>query len=216
MTLNYVPAYASKAEEKGVITERNKYETPGFGFNVGVKVGATLTRFMTIETGIDYSQLSYIFKSDPITFSGHWTNPSYVAPGSFTSVTQIDRYNYLNIPVAFNFFVGKGKIRAVISTGAAFNVLIKKTITTNYYNGKTRTHTFTGKDSFPFNQYNLSPFLGVGIDYNITNLIVLRIMPIAQMQALKNINTPITEHLFSGGISMSLLFNLPKATPKGF
>lgn len=45
----------TRAELKGlIVNQRNKHEHPDFGFAFGGRFGVNATRFLSIETGIDY------------------------------------------------------------------------------------------------------------------------------------------------------------------
>ncbi|MDB5282211.1 MAG: hypothetical protein JWO06_1286, partial [Bacteroidota bacterium] len=113
-------------------------------------------------------------------------------------------YHYMNVPISLNFTLGKKKVRGIISVGASLNFLLKKKISYNYSYSDGRSISGTTVDRYDFNKFNVSPFLGIGADFYLTKALVLRLMPIAQMQALKNINTPITEYLWYAGLNVSL------------
>jgi hypothetical protein len=203
---NYVPYDVTAAEERRIVDIRNEHEHPQFGFQIGGRLGVNITRYFSLETGVEYNLHRYLYKSDFLT-SGSTYNPSLIDT-SITNciVKQTDNYHYLNIPVAANFMLGKRKIKAVISAGVNFNFLLKKTQTFRYFVNDELYRSNTTADNYTFSSFNLSPFLGVGIDYHINRFMFLRIMPVAQMQALKNIDTPITEHLWSAGLNTSLFF----------
>lgn len=200
------------AIQKRIIDRRNKLEKPGFNFDLGAKAGVRLTRFLSLETGLNYSRRTYVQKITDLNFYTDF-NPSLqdtVDNGYYVKLTDV--YHYIDIPLGMNFYLGKTKWHGIINTGINFNVLLAKQITTN--SNIPSASKGTRPDRYPFNTFNLSPFLGVGFEYEINSLMSLRVMPVAQMQALKNIDTPITEHLWSAGINTCLLFGFKKVDLK--
>lgn len=204
-----------------IITSRNDREKSGYAANGGVRVGVNVTKFFAVETGVTYSYNSYSSKSNNLNFGSQWNGNGYDATLSDSvylpsSVKFIYAYHQFSIPLAFNFTLGKGKVRALISAGANFDVLVKAT-TTSYWNNRPERKGLTNNITSKFQTFNISPFLGIGIDYQITSLMSLRVMPIFQIQALPNIaGTPITERLYSGGINVALNFGFIDAKPNKF
>jgi len=196
--------------QRQILNRRNAGEVAQFGFNAGIKAGFRVTRFFAVETGIEYSMMRYFDKSDSTYVQGSWNGSSYDTVAVYRIHNRYT-YHYLNIPVALNFEIGKKKVRGVISTGVILNVfLTHKATSFTYKNDEPpvkRTETDLGSFTEHFVKLNISPFLAAGIDYYINDFLVLRVMPVAQIQAMKNIHSPITEHLWSAGVNCSLLYN---------
>lgn len=198
----------SKADLKNLIMDpRNKREHPDFGFAFGGRFGVNVTRFFSVETGVDYYLHRYTYKSERLTFASDFNS-------NFEDTNTVDRrfrytenYHYLHFPVALNFTIGKKKARAAISAGAHLQWLVGKTLTSRYIENGEVIRKKTGSDIlYAGNKFNLFPFFAAGAHYQINELMFLRLMATAQMQALKNSDTPIVEHLWSAGISASLYF----------
>lgn len=202
---NFVPAGDNSSQVQDLITSRNKYEYPGVGVGGGLKVGIRLTHWLAIESGALFNYQWYRYSNNsPAMFPG-WTPSSSLPTDSFLS-RDLERYLYFNIPLALNFTAGKHRVKGIFSLGTTFDFLIRHTMHYTYtYNNGTQSSGVVRDTYNDFSSFNLSPFLGIGMDCYITHALVLRIMPIAQMQAFKNINTPITEYLYYGGINVSLL-----------
>jgi hypothetical protein len=197
---------------KYIIDFRNKREVPSFCFSIGAKVGVRFTSFLSLETGVNYTRQGYQQKVKNLQFGSQWNGNGYDSVDNGYEIKLYDVYHYINIPLGLNFNFGKGKINAVINTGVNFDFIAgKQTKSVSNIPGFTNRTT---TDRSPFTRFNLSPFLGIGFDYQITRLISLRVMPTAQIQALKNIDTPITEHLWSAGINTCLLFGFKKVSLK--
>lgn len=200
--------FTTEQEQKNLIDSRNKREKISFGFDVGLKVGIRVTKFLSIETGANYSKRGYNEKFDNILFGSQWNGNGYDTSENY--FVKLDyTYHYINIPIALTFNFGKKKLCGIVNVGTGFDFLIRKT-NTSRSNVPGFSSQRTTEDKTGFNRFNLSPFLGIGIEYRVLHFMVLRIMPVAQMQALKNIDTPITEHLWSVGINTSLLFGFKK------
>lgn len=202
-----------------IISSRNEREKPRYATNTGIRVGVNVTRFSSIETGVSYNYNSYSSKSDNLVFGSKWNGNGYDATtgdslGLPSSVKFKYAYHQFSIPLAVNFTLGKGKVRALLSTGSNFDVLLKATSTSYWYSkGKNYASDITSR----FQTFNISPFLGIGIDYQINSLMSLRVMPMVQFQALQNIEgSPISERLYSGGINMALNFGFVDTGAKHF
>jgi hypothetical protein len=203
---------SEKEIQKYIIDSRNQREKVGFGFDVGAKVGVRLTSFLSIESGIHYARKTYTQKITNLTFGSQWNGNGYDTVDNGYYIRLTDVYHYIDIPLGLNFNFGKKKIRGIVNAGATFNVLIAKTIKSK--SNIPQSTSGIRPDRYPFSQFNLSPFLGIGFEYEINSLMSLRIMPTAQIQALKNIDTPITERLWSAGINTCLLFSFKKVSLK--
>lgn len=186
------------------VSERNDLEKPSYACNVGINIGVRLTKFIAIETGLAYSHMAYSFKLEDLTFGSQWNGTGFVAADGYAKIKY--NYHYLDIPLGLHFSLGKNKVKAAINTGTYFNVLLNNTRKWEFKEGDILSDG-RENNTTDYARFNISPFLGIGIDYQISSLMSLRIMPIAQFQALRNINDkPITEHLYAGGIHVALNF----------
>ncbi len=204
---NFVPSGSSESEIKGVIDAENKHSYPEVGVTTGLKVGVNITHCFAIESGLQYSWIHYRYYSGQYSYVNQvWTGSGFTATDSFKSNVH-NVYHYITIPVALNFTAGKKKVRGIFSFGTNFDFLIKKRIayTQTYADGHKVSSSSVDSHSADFRKFNLSPFIGMGIDCYLGKTFVLRVMPVAQMQALKNVNAPITEYLWNVGLNVSLL-----------
>src|ERR1019366_7764784 len=77
---NFVPAGISDSQVKGVIESSNKGDVPQIGVITGLKGGIRLTRWLAVETGLEYAFIRYRHTSDqyysgPV-YSGATYNPA--------------------------------------------------------------------------------------------------------------------------------------------
>ena len=200
----------SKKKDNGVWTmdDRKKYEVPQFGFNVGFKVGFKVTNLLTIECGLEYSSVQYLDTNNSYYYNGFGHN--YTIEDLYQIHTRYN-YHYINIPVGLKFSIGKKKVQCAISTGIIFNGLTNRVVTTYTYQiHKPTIRNKSNEDTYKWANINVSPYLGIGIDYHINKLLTISLMPIVQMQTLKAINEPITEYHWIAGFNTCLLFSMPQ------
>jgi hypothetical protein len=182
---------------KEVMADQNSNEHPMFGYKAGVRFGVNIFRWFGVETGLDYNLHRWYSKE----------LLSWYCRDCFWKVNY--DYHYLDIPLALNFFIGKKKVRGIIQAGVNFDCLYKRVSRGQLIIGDRVAQTQEPGDTFSsksFHRFNISPFLGIGIDWRLTKFLYLRIMPMAQMQSIKNLDFQITEYLWSAGVNTTLLF----------
>jgi len=197
---NYVPSTGSSSSNQTAISNSNKYASPEFGASATFKVGINLARWLAVESGVGYSLFQYK-ENYPAPFQ------TYPAP-TVTAYNQFkETYHYMAVPLGLRFSIGHRKVRGIITGGTDFDFLIKQkeVATANYVSPEVTSVTVNTKN---FHTFNLSPYFGVGVDCYATPGFVIRLMPVAQMQALKNINQPVSEYLWNVGFNVSFLFGL--------
>ncbi len=154
---------------------------------------------MSIESGIQYSNKGYRSSNIDVT---NPTNAEIFGKANINS-----NFNYIDIPLKINYFLGKNKIRFISSLGLTSNILVnqvdKSSIT--YFDGKKENH----KDISIYNykHFNLSPMVSFGIDYAISQRTNLRIEPTFRYGVMKIIDAPITGYLWNGGVNVSYLYS---------
>jgi hypothetical protein len=177
-----------------IIASENKQGQPQFGASADFKLGINLTHWLAVESGVGYMFAQYRYQTTNI----------------IGFYRQREAYSYMDIPLGLRFSMGHRKVRGIIAPGVDFDFLVKqKQVATQYDGtGQVVNSTTTIDQTKNFNTFNLSPYLGIGIDCYASPSAVIRIMPIAQIQALKNINQPITEYLWNAGLNVAFLFGL--------
>lgn len=205
---NFVPAGNSQAGVQGTANYGNQHTFPEFGVNVGAKVGVNLTHWLAIESGIGYSLVRYHYRSDIFYTPNVYSGVAYSPTTNFSTSDQ-ERYHYMTVPLGLRFSMGHRKVRGVIAAGAEFDFLLKRTATYTYTyaDGSSVTNQVIEQPN-NFKTFNLAPYLGVGMDCYFSPAVVMRIMPQAQIQSFKNINTPVSEYLWNLGINVCFLFGL--------
>jgi hypothetical protein len=198
------------AAEQNKLNWRNDREDPEVGVQAGGRFGIHAARCFAIETGIDYNLHRYSGEIKSLTIGTPWDGIPYDSALAGARVRVMEKYHYFNIPLALNFILGKRKLKGIISMGANFNWLIKKAERVSWYVNQDMVQSHSTNQTSSFAQFNITPFIGLGVEWHIGKSLFLRLMPIAQMQAMKNINQPITEYLWSAGVNASVNFGFGK------
>ncbi len=180
-----------------VIDIRNDMETITFGYTSGVNFQYNLNRFLGLVLGIQYANKGYQDKKQDVVPPTSQPDPSLPKQFKF-----IQNFKTLDLPVKLNFTVGKNKFRFTTGIGAAANYLMKESQTSVMYYAD-RTTRNTGPSGFDYKKWNLSPFISVGIDYQIAQNMNLRVEPTVRYGIMQIIDAPVTGYLFSAGLNVS-------------
>lgn len=192
--------FDGSAMSEVILQQRNENETLKLGYTFGINTLFNLNKHVALETGINYSnkgyqtnmQVLYYFQYDP------------AFPQKMKSIYN---YHYIDIPMKANFILGKKKLRFISSIGLTTNVFIKETSTSVLvYSDKTERNS--SATNFNYNRFNLSPSIGLGIDYQLNDKMNLRIEPSFRYGILKIIDAPVTGYLFNAGLNLSYYFKL--------
>lgn len=184
------------------IASRNQIEIPKFGYTLGVNIETKLTDKLFLETGIAYSNKGY--RTKKLELFGFGSNST-----KSTHIRGVYSHHYIEVPLLFNYSVGEKKIKFTSSIGLGVNYLVtsllKKTI--YYEDGSKESETnLMDDDLVKYNNLNLSPLLGIGMEYQITNNSKIKILPIFSYGLLKIIDAPISSNLWSTGIQLGYYF----------
>lgn len=193
------PSYVLNSTQKSVIDWRNNLEIIKVGYALGINVNYSLKKFVSIETGIGYSNLGYQTKKVSLTFS-------VPDPREPTDYKIVYSRHHIDIPLKVNFFIGKGKVRFLASAGIIASFAFDERATAIYYFGEKEERQKPMTSPYNFNNFNLFPVLGIGFDYQITKHFSMRVAPTFRYGILKTINTPLTEHIYSGGLGVNFLY----------
>ncbi len=194
-----------------IMNSRNEGESPKLSYSTGVSICFNLTNHWDVETGLQYSNKGFKRLISDLTF-GDMIDPRYgfvYTQGSVPyEIILIDNFNYLDIPIRAIFSVGKGKVRFIASVGFTTNILISATSTTiRKYESEDKERS-TQKQIHDYNTINISPTAGIGIDWQLSNKLNLRVEPTFRYGLLKIIDTQITAYLWSGGVNFTCYYDL--------
>ena len=183
----------------GLIKMRNEEERVILSYSTGIHAEYQFNQCVGIETGLSYAVSGYQTKK-----TASISPPDPAVPPYFKSVNH---FHLLDIPLKANFIFGENKLRFITSVGVTTNIFLKETATTFlYFDTHTDKYTFESTDSY--RTLNFSPTLSAGIDWSLHPNVHVRMEPSFQFSALKIIDTPVSEKLYSAGLKMSLYYRL--------
>jgi hypothetical protein len=198
------------ASSEFVIDSRNTSETPKIGFSTGLNIFYNINPRAGLELGVQYSNKGY--RHDfPRGIPGGQIDPKngFDTTGVQDLLITGIRYDYqyLDIPIKFNYLLGKGKIKLMVGAGIVANIFIKQTSTIFYQeNGvalkKSQTNTF-----FKYKPLVLSALVSAGIDWELNTMTHFRAEPTFQHGLTNIIDHPVTGNLFTLGCNFGLFRN---------
>ena len=181
----------------------NDREIGKFGFTTGISAIYNFSELFGIETGVQYSVKGYQTK---------WIEPNLLVEPNDPTVPDkwnfIYRYEYIDIPLKANFTFGKNRLRYIATAGITANFLIDaKEIFVGEYGDKTKKQKNFGTSYC--NNFNISPIIGAGIEYKITDKINIRAIPNFKYGLIKIYDDPYkSEHLWSAGIDIGIFYGI--------
>lgn len=182
------------------IDERNRLEKVKTGYSIGLNVCFNIKKFISLESGMHYSNKGYQTIKQDYTVS----QPDPVIPDQSKFIYS---FHYIDIPLKLNLMLGQHKIRYFTSVGLTTNFFIKEVVTNlSYFSDRTVKTKY--KSDYNYQHLNLSPTFSIGIDYKIKDNMSLRIEPYFSYGLLKIIDAPITGYLYSGGLNIACYLEL--------
>ena len=193
-----------KITAKGTVDLRNDYEVGKFGYTTGISAIYNFSALFGIELGVQFSEKGYqtkvtkptpMEKNDPAIPTNGWN--------------FIYKYEYIDIPLKANFTFGKSRLRYIATAGFAANFLIEeKETTVMKFSEKTKKETYIRTSPYN-NKFNISPVIGAGVEYNITNKISIRAIPNFKYGLMKIYDNPyMTTHLWNAGIDIGIFYGI--------
>ncbi len=183
-----------------IIRVRDDSETFKLGYTAGLNVCYNINRHFGIETGIQYSNKGYRTKNKNLSWGS--SSPDLPIKSKF-----IYDYHYIDIPLKLNYTIGHRKVRFIASAGLTANIFIKETQRHVLENEDGKKNRSKITNPYDYEKLNVSPTIGIGIDYRLNNRLNLRLEPTFRYGILALIKgNPITGYLYSGGLNIGLYF----------
>jgi hypothetical protein len=179
---------------------RNDIERPKIGYSGGINFCYQLTKFMGIETGIQYSNKGYKTRNRTLIWDGS-------LPEVPDRIKSIYNYHYIDIPLKVNFSLGKNKVRFFSSLGIVGNVFIDE-IQKNIFVYSNRKEIDNFSTNYDYHRFNVSASISAGIDYKLSNNSSLRIEPTFRHGLSQIIDAPATAYLYSAGLNIGYYYGL--------
>lgn len=182
---------------------RNEMEKAKFGYTTGLNVTFNFSDLLSFETGVCYTNKGYRIMERYIN--------TFPADPNFPDRAAISYcYQYIGIPIKARFSFGKGKIRIISSAGVMTGFLVNVKTTMNYKYGDGKTEKKNRSSTSGFNKVDLSPMVGIGVDYKLTDKIHLSAEPTFRFGLIKTVDAPIKENLWNAGVVFSVSYHLKK------
>lgn len=185
-----------------VLPVRNEREVRSAGFTTGLNFCVNFSHRVGFDAGVQYSNKGYQTTRYLLFYS--------LPPRSIDPIAAkfIYDYDYIDIPLKINLTFGKNKIRFISSAGFAANILVNSNVKSvlEYTGTGIIRQNETSTDDFK--KVNISPLISLGVECKIRNKMYVRAEPTFRYQLLKNIDQPITEHLWNAGINVSFYYQL--------
>lgn len=199
-----------------IISSRDEYEIPKFGYTTGLTVCYHISELFSVEGGLQYSNKGYDFDEEAVAIDfGDMIDPRYgfVYIPNPNPVVSWDFYNnaiYLDVPVRANFSFGKRKIKFIGSAGFTTNILLEADHVSilEYKNGDVKKKRYSEKQYYK--PLNLSPFVSIGVDYSLSKRFNLRLEPVFRYGLFHITDTPVTGYLWNAGLNFSCYYNFKR------
>jgi hypothetical protein len=178
-----------------IIKMRNDSEIPAFGYHGAISVSYNFKTWVGLESGVQFSDNRYSNKYIDLISN----DPEPSLPDK--AKTCYNMY-FIDIPLKINFTAGKYKVCFFGSVGPEVNIFlteINKTILK--YDDGTTEHK-RQKSNYNYHRVLLSVVAGAGLEYKMNHRMSLRIEPVFRYDVINIIDTPITSHLWGGGLNI--------------
>ncbi len=182
-----------------LIKYENENQTLKFGYHAGLGFCINISKHFGMETGVIYSNRGYETVMQEFIYVQY--DPTMPTHGR-----SIYNYNYIDIPLKANFFVGKGKVRFYSSFGISTNVLVaqNETFVRKYEDGRKTYEVF--KSDLPLQNVVFSGMVAAGIDVKFSQQLNLRIAPNFGHNIGRFIDRPVSGYLWTAGLSADFYF----------
>jgi len=186
-----------------ILQDRNSSEFHKIGMTGGLNIKYSLSKKISFESGILYS------------------NKGYSSQGKFLFGDQIDpvtgvrslgvityHYKYVDIPFKVNFVLTDlEKIHFYLTGGLVGNIFLKGKMEYYYTDRDGTKHTEAILD-YQSRKFNISPFIGIGIQLRKHKRTSIQIEPLYRRQLFSTHNAPIHEYLWNFGVNAVVYYKL--------
>jgi len=210
--LSFSPDYCYRilkpdASGKWIAESRDSLEIPKFGYTSGLNIALQINKRITLETGFLYSDKGEKTK----TFSPNWMTSSGQPdpdPSLPTKITSFYHYIYLDFPIKANYYLLTQGVKFFLTAGISPNIFLKQRITSIYEYNDGHTSSKSSSENSGFAKINLAFTAGLGLDYDLTKKLNLKIEPTYRCSITTIIDAPIKGYLYSIGLNTGLYYKL--------
>lgn len=195
------------ASSKWIADGRDSIEIPKFGYTTGINIALKLNKRITLEMGLLYSNKGERTKTLTtvwVTLSGQ-PNLNQALP---MKITYFYHYIYLDIPIKANYYILTQRVKLFVSAGISPNIFLKQSVTAIYEYPDEHTSTRETSKNEGFSRINLAFTTGLGLGYDLTKKLYLKIEPTYQRSITTIIDAPIKGYLYSVGLNTGIYYIL--------
>jgi len=180
---------------------RDSFEIPKFGYTTGLSLVYRLNKRISMEAGIQFSDKGEQTKQRALIYF----QPEPKAPDK---IKYTYSYLYIDVPIKAYFRLTDKRLKLFLSVGLSPNIFIAQKITSylTYEGGSTQKSTSSSFSGL--SRINLAVLGGLGLDYELTDRINLRLEPIYRRSITSIIDAPIKAYLYSIGVNMGVYYRL--------
>lgn len=178
---------------------RDTLEIPKFGYTAGLNVGYTLSKKLSIEAAVLFS--------DRGERTEKYTTDAAITGQATTKYAYNFHYYYLGIPLKADYFLITKKLRLYITAGISADFFLGETVSAITYTGNERTKENTFADP-GFSKVNIGMLAGAGIRYPVGKRSEFFAEPVYRRSLTSITIAPVKSYLYSGGLTLGLYYNL--------
>jgi opacity protein-like surface antigen len=188
-----------------IADSRDTLEIPKFGYTAGVNLALRITKRISIEAGLQYSDKCYQTKNITLVAITPSGKPDTTAPvkAKFTY-----HYIYLDIPIKINYYLLTHRAKLYLTAGVSPGILLglKTKATMKYRDGHSETNK--SSTSSDLRTISLTAIAGLGFSYDVTNRIYFKIEPVGRCSMIPIVAAPIKEYLYSIGVNVGVYYRM--------
>ena len=193
------------AASQWIADHRDSIEVPKFGFTSGVNLDWHISQRFTLRAGMHLSDKGERIPIRDAVWITTSPTPDPTLPKRYSFNYH---YLYLDFPVTVNFFILTKRTKLFLSAGISTNLFLTQ-MTTTYYeyeNGETKRNRSFGNNGF--NRINLALVGGIGLGFDISEKMFLRLEPTYRRSMFSIIDAPINGYLYSFGLNAGIYYQL--------
>jgi hypothetical protein len=185
----------------------NNREEAALGYRIAAVGGLKVTKNWTLEAGIAYVENCTVLNLN----SGDPVDPrrGFTYDESIKSVDLKTCLSYVGIPIRLIWNFGTENTRILASFGLAPQILLdQRTLArTHYTNEDKETQEIENLEEAA--AFNLSPSLGIGAEFKLSEKFFLRAEGIARFGVVNvNEDSPINSYIYSSELNAGIYYNL--------
>lgn len=210
----YAPEYASvisKGESNPYLENnlrRISKENPEakYGDTKGFYIGQEVNERWSIEIGLSHSSRGYQTPKEVFDYD-LWDFDYEYSSGFVNGITHFrteHNYRYIGIPIGLNYKSRKGRLKCIVTVGLTPEMRLDSELTFFQYFEDGRILPRTLGVSSRSNLFNLTPYLGSGIEYQLFPKILIRAVPTVRWGTSAVVKHTTIEHLYNAGLQFGI------------